>query len=207
MATYTPIPPAALQIDKPVTTTTMTALADNPTAIAERATGAPVVQIPRVEYFTAIGAGTWEIPDGVTAIELTVTGAGASAVTNETWAEYDGYRVTAYSGYRSYGGSSAGGDISIIGGGGSDIISGGSMVQGGASYWGGGASGHTPNGAGAWGSGGLDGWSETGGAGGTAIKRLEVTAGEVLDYYVNHSPDLGAGYYVYSAQGIVVVRY
>ena len=53
MATWTNIPPASTQIDKPLTTTLATALADNPVAIAQGASGAPKNAIISIEEYNA----------------------------------------------------------------------------------------------------------------------------------------------------------
>lgn len=58
---------------------TVSALYTNPTAIAQRQTNAPIVQVPVREYFTTVGTTVWNIPDGVTAIRAYLISGGSSS--------------------------------------------------------------------------------------------------------------------------------
>ena len=81
MTTYTAIANGEIDQDSPVTQPLMTALRDNPLAIAEGTSGAPKVQGKAFEnvYIGAVnGAGTTEsavvLPDGVRLIKVEVGG-------------------------------------------------------------------------------------------------------------------------------------
>jgi hypothetical protein len=86
MTTYTEILNGEIDQDSPVTQPLMTALRDNPLAIAEGTSGAPKVQGKAFEnvYIGAVnGTGTTEsavvLPDGVKLIKLEVSGTVAAS--------------------------------------------------------------------------------------------------------------------------------
>ena len=72
--TWTEIADTALEQGKPVRSVDTLALRDNPKAIANRATGAPIVRIAQPEFLT--GSGNWVVPNGVTAFKVTCVGGG-----------------------------------------------------------------------------------------------------------------------------------
>jgi len=74
-ATWTDIPDSRLEPGKPARSVDALALRDNPVAIAERATGAPIVQVPVLAKLTA-ASGNWTWPDGVTAATFWIQAAG-----------------------------------------------------------------------------------------------------------------------------------
>lgn len=75
MATWTTLTNTALGAYKILRAATMQALYDNPQAIAERATNAPVVQVP-VRVQKNPGDTSWAWPDGVTAATFILQAAG-----------------------------------------------------------------------------------------------------------------------------------
>lgn len=68
MTTYTAIPNTSIDIDSPVTQPLMTALRDNPIAIAEGSSGAPKISTLAFEsnYYTQGGIGTYCFASGPT---------------------------------------------------------------------------------------------------------------------------------------------
>lgn len=73
---YTSLTAASIGDDVILTSTTTQAFFDNPIAIAQRMTNAPVVQVPVFDVKTSGTAATWTWPDGVTAVEITLVGGG-----------------------------------------------------------------------------------------------------------------------------------
>lgn len=73
---YTSLTAASIGDDVILTSTTMQALYDNPTAIAQRLTGAPIVAVPVLDVKTSGTEATWTWPDGVTAVKITLIGGG-----------------------------------------------------------------------------------------------------------------------------------
>lgn len=68
MTTYTAIPDTSIDIDSPVTQPLMTALRDNPIAIAEGSSGAPSIETAAfgTTYYTEGGIGTYCFAEGPT---------------------------------------------------------------------------------------------------------------------------------------------
>ena len=79
MATWRTIASTEVDPDSPVTATLMEALADNPIAISERATGAPKVKGSLAGYQVFTSSGTYTPTTDVTMVEVIVTGGGAGA--------------------------------------------------------------------------------------------------------------------------------
>jgi len=66
----------SLGADKIIRATTMQSLYDNPTAIAQRGSGAPWNNgVGAIAVLTS-GSGNWTVPDGVYRIKVTAIGAG-----------------------------------------------------------------------------------------------------------------------------------
>mgnify|MGYP000032170669 CR=1 FL=1 len=179
MATWTVLPDAGFDVGKPITQAQGLGLKDNPEAMAERATNAPIVQVPFKEYKLTGTATTWNIPAGVTAFEVHVTGGGGSGDNVASGGDggtsnfvYDGVTVQATGGISGYGtgagGTASGANLAIAGGSGATVAgSSNATGQGGSSYYGG---------PGAYGSGGEGNAAGDigGGAGATAIRRFVV---------------------------------
>lgn len=74
--TWTELSDGSVDQSSPVTDVLMTALRDNPKAIAERAANAPIVRIAQPTFLS--GSGSWVVPTGVTAFKVTVVGGGGA---------------------------------------------------------------------------------------------------------------------------------
>ncbi len=100
MATWTDIPDSNLEPGAPARSVDAIALRDNPIAMSERATGAPVVQVPVIEVKTSGSSATWTWPDGVTAAMFRLVGAGGngSAGGGATTITYNSITYTANGG-------------------------------------------------------------------------------------------------------------
>lgn len=79
MATWRTIASTEVDPDSPVTATLMEALADNPIAITERATGAPKVKGSLVGYQVFTISDTYTPTTDVTMVEVIVTGGGGGS--------------------------------------------------------------------------------------------------------------------------------
>lgn len=75
--TWTEVADSAVDQSSPITDVLMTALRDNPKAVAERASGAPIVRIAQPVLLSS-GSGNWIVPTGVTAFKVTVVGGGGN---------------------------------------------------------------------------------------------------------------------------------
>lgn len=129
--TWTELSDGAVDQSSPVTDVLMTALRDNPKAIAERAANAPIVRIAQPVFLT--GSGNWVVPVGVTAFKVTAVGGGGGGGGGNTafggggqsgsvcvkW--YNGVSAGASYAY-SVGGGGAGGGGAGNGGTGTDTI-------------------------------------------------------------------------------------
>lgn len=191
---YNALTAASLGADKIIRATTMQSLYDNPTAIAQRGSGAPWNNgIGAIAVLTS-GSGNWTVPDGVYRIKVTAVGGGGGGMGSTGSATAGGdttfSTITANGGGAATtvggaGGSASGGDINIAG-------QAGGYGAGGSSFLGFGAhvtmGGNGLSGAG-YGAGG--GGSEAGGVsafggggGGSAIKILTVAPGDSIAYSV-----------------------
>lgn len=74
MTTYTDITNGQVDVDSPITSSLMTALRNNPLAIAERDTTAPQMFFRTSQQFTS--SGTWTRPSNVGAVLVEVVGGG-----------------------------------------------------------------------------------------------------------------------------------
>ena len=74
MTTYVTILNTQVDPDSPITTQLMTALRDNPIALAERDPSAPQIVPQNVQVFTS--SGTFTVPPGVNFVDVWVTGEG-----------------------------------------------------------------------------------------------------------------------------------
>lgn len=210
MATWTTLTDASFDPGEPATQAQGLALRDNPQAIAERATNAPIVQVPVKEYKTTGTGATWNIPSGVTAFEVHVTGGGGAADsggngTDSTFT-YDGTTVTGGLGYGgnaggglgTTGGTATNGDLNINGGDGGATSLANAFAPGGASVYGGGTT--TANGPYGCGEGVTNG--NGGGAGATAIKRFTVNPSVTSATYT-----VGTGGGSNAGDGLIVIIY
>lgn len=120
---FDPLTLTDLGADQIVTEATMLALYNNPVEIAQRGVGAPVVQVTQKVYITGNTSGVWNIPDGVTAFNVSIVGHGGqylfgSAASSVT---YDGVTISATGGSSnsgvgsSVGGVGSGGDLNLQG--------------------------------------------------------------------------------------------
>lgn len=112
MTTYTTIANTSIDVDSPVTEGLMTALRDNPIAIAEGSSGAPKVAVNALRCVTYTASGTFNVPSDVTKIWYEVAGAGGAS--GIVWANTAGAILTP----STAGGSSSLGTIATAGGGG-----------------------------------------------------------------------------------------
>lgn len=191
---YNALTATSLGADKIIRATTMQSLYDNPTAIAQRGSGAPWNNgIGAMTVYTS-GSGNFTVPDGVYRIKVTCVGGGgggkglsgsATAGGNTTFSTIAANGGGAATTVGGAGGSASGGDINITG-------QAGGYGAGGSSFLGFGAhvtqDGDGLSGAG-YGAGG--GGSESGGVsafggggGGSAIKILTVAPGDSIAYSV-----------------------
>ena len=125
---WTSLPNAGFTPGEPVTQAQGLALRDNPQAIAERGTGAPIVQVPKVDYYTS--GTTWAIPSEVTAFSVVIVGGGGGGGDfgsgndgADTTFTYDGVTLTAgkggggggASGNAGSAGTATNGDLNLAG--------------------------------------------------------------------------------------------
>lgn len=120
---FDPLTLTDLGADQIVTEATMLALYNNPKEIAQRGVGAPVVQVPQKVYITGNTSGVWNIPDGVTAFNVSIVGHGGQYLIPSTASSvtYDGVTISATGGSgnsglnSSAGGMGSGGDLNLQG--------------------------------------------------------------------------------------------
>lgn len=208
---WTDIPDASLEPGKPARSVDALALRDNPVAITERATGAPIVQVPVTVYLTA--GTSWPIPDGVTAWEETlIGGGGGSTAGGNTTTTYDGLTVTAGGGTTGLaGGTATNGDLNLPGfpgldsagsSGGIDFVTamGGDgpfgLGQGGRYF----AAGATPPTGNQDATGYGAGRSRMGGGAGAIKRRVRVPGAVSVTYAIGAA---GTG----GAPGLLIIRY
>lgn len=190
---YNALTATSLGSDKIIRATTMQSLYDNPTAIAQRGSGAPWNNgIGAMTVYTS-GSGNFTVPDGVYRIKVTAVGGGgggmgqlgsATAGGNTTFSTITANGGGAATTVGGAGGSASGGDINITG-------QAGGYGAGGSSFLGFGAhvthngDGLSGAGYGAGGGGHESGGSAFGGGGGgSAIKILTVAPGDLIAYAV-----------------------
>jgi hypothetical protein len=206
--------------DKILTTGTMTALDQNPIAVAQRGTSAPVPQVPVVAKLTA-SSGNWTWPDGVTAATFYIQapgggGGGSSGGSNggdgtDSTITYNSITTTAEGGdggtkegttFAGEGGNAGGGDFSVYGG------TAGAQI-GAASYFGVGGT-HVPSVSPHQGGGGRgDSSGGQGGGGGEMVrKRLVKVDGLNTVAYVNGAVGTsGGGSAQAGGAGVILVEY
>ena len=120
---FDPLTLTDLGADQIVTEATMLALYNNPVEIAQRGVGAPVVQVPQKVYITGNTSGVWNIPDGVTAFNVSIVGHGGQYLSASTASSvtYDGVTISATGGSgnsgvgNTAGGVGSGGDLNLQG--------------------------------------------------------------------------------------------
>lgn len=204
MTDFTTMDNDSLGADKIARTATAVALYDNPIAIAERGTDAPIVQVAVREWKTSGTGTTWTIPAGVTAFTIYVGGGcgGNGGTPAASTVTYNGVTYTGNpgancpsSGEGGAGGTATGGDRNITGqrgGNGHPSTYGGAGGQ--RAIWGGngaqGADASFPNDA----KGG-------GGGGGMCVKRIVVAAGVTTATYTVGAGGTGAD------GGLIVFEY
>lgn len=204
---YTSLTAASLGDDVILTSTTMQALNDNPIAIAQRMTNAPVVQVPVLDVKTSGTAATWTWPDKVTAVKITIVGGGGggSGVGDTNGGEssivYNSVTVTANGGLSDdnggTGGSATNGTLNFSGqggnGGGAPLGFGFGAKNGiSASGYGGGAFGAAGN----------------GGGGGLAIYRVNKVDGlNTITYTVGAAGATGNSGTGAASPGIIIFEY
>lgn len=221
MTDWTDIPSSSVDVDSPITEELMTALRDNPKALAERDDTAPHLNTtPLVQIIDV--SGSWVVPDGVYRAKVIATGGGQGGDLGGTQGGGGGTTYLARGAadlVRASGGSSGPpgvgtvGDLLLYGGYGQTIYSsilGESLPggTGGASFWGGGgrasAAGLAPGSGGGGRNGAASNLSGDGGnSGGTAIAWIDVTPGETLTAVIGAGGS-GAGN---GAKGIIVIEY
>lgn len=212
----------SLGADKIIRATTMQSLYDNPTAIAQRGSGAPWNNgIGAIAVLTS-GSGNWTVPDGVYRIKVTAVGGGGgglgtggspTAGGNTTFSTLtaNGGGVGA-STYGGAGGTASGGDLNFTGQrGGQFNTSTDEYYQGGGdSMFGqGGRPGAAGTGYGAGGGAAVVAAGSDvrgGGGGGTAIKVFTTTPGGTLAYSVGAAGAGGTGSGAGTA-GIIIIEY
>ena len=216
----------SLGADKIIRATTMQSLNDNPTAIAQRGSGAPWNNGVGAIAVLASGSGNWTVPDGVYRIKVTAIGGGGGGEGNSTNGGSGGNTtfstLTANGGTGGNsnnggtGGTASGGDINVAGQSG---INGGNNIGGGGgdSLIGMGAPLNilsTPNSASGYGSGGGGTFSTGGGTGGgggggggTAIKIFTTTPGGTLAYSVGAAGTAGTAGSTAGTPGLIVIEY
>jgi len=211
----------SLGADKIIRATTMQSLYDNPTAIAQRGSGAPWNNGVGAIAVLASGSGNWTVPDGVYRIKVTAIGGGGGGygagsptaggnTTFSTLTANGGGVGAATSG--GAGGSASGGDLNFTGqrGGQFNTTNGEYYQGGGDSMFGqGGRPGEAGTGYGAGGGAvvvvpGIN--VSGGGGGGTAIKVFTTTPGGTLAYSVGAAGAGGAGSGAGTA-GIIIIEY
>jgi len=115
-ASWTDIPDANLEPGKPARSVDALALRDNPQAIAQRGSGAPIVQVP-VRVQKNPGDVSWSWPDGVTAAMFIMQGGGGGGSSGagptagaggDSTVTYDGVTYTANGGSGGSGASTIG---------------------------------------------------------------------------------------------------
>jgi len=183
----------------PVTVSLMTALRDNPKAIAQRDLGAPRVKPPSIELIDTVGSSTWTVPDGVTRLRYTLVGGGGGGGDADNTlggVGSDGGDSTLNDGTNTYtAGGGAGGTATVnltIGGAGG-TASGGILNLDGTFGFGNGLVGVTPLVGTSYGAGGRGGQAAGGAGGGSAAVvqgSIEVIPGNSLAYTI---ADGGAG--------------
>lgn len=212
----------SLGADKIIRATTMQSLYDNPTAIAQRGSGAPWNNgIGAMTVYTS-GSGNFTVPDGVYRIKARIVGGGGGGygssgtptaggnTTFSTLTANGGAAGTA--GTANSGGTASGGDINIAGQDGGTFDTSADLY-----YQGGGdsamGSGGRPSGAGkGYGAGGgarnvSAGTDVTGGAGGGYCEKIfTVAPGDLIAYSVGAAgtPGLNAGA---GTAGIIIIEY
>lgn len=217
---WTNIPDDALAVDKPIRSVDHLALRDNPIAIAQRATGAPVVQVPQRVFFLITGGHVWNVPANVSAFRVIAQGGGASVGLGlgsngeDTIVTYAGVTLTAGGGFGVDGGNPAvtdggvavNGDINIHGKAGVSALP--TIALGGDSQMGKGAvtstgtSGFRP--ASGFGSGGVS-KGAVGGGGGWLERRFISVGGSVTITVGDAGPMSGSG--EAGKPGIVIIEY
>lgn len=210
----------SLGADKIIRATTMQSLYDNPTAIAQRGSGAPWNNgIGAIAVLTS-GSGNWTVPDGVYRIKVTAVGGGGGGGgsanggnggnTTFSTVTANGGSGGASGAIGGAGGTATGGDINIPGQRGQDAntasTSGGR--SGGSSLMGfGGLStntdGHGYGGGGASADYNLGG----GGGGGTAIKIFTTTPGGTLAYSIGAAGAQGSTSAGAGTAGVIIIEY
>jgi hypothetical protein len=219
---YNALTATSLGADKIIRATTMQSLYDNPTAIAQRGSGAPWNNgIGAMTVYTS-GSGNFTVPDGVYRIKVTCVGGGGGGFGSGGSATNGGNTtfstLTANGGVAGgsttggTGGTASGGDINMTGqAGGQYRTSADQFYQGGgdSSMGNGGRPGAAGSGYGA-GGGGLVATAgndvKGGGAGGTAIKIFTTTPGALLAYSVGAAGAGGTGAGAGTA-GIIIIEY
>ncbi len=202
MTTWTAIPDSNLEPGAPARSVDILAIRDNSAAMAERATGAPVVQVPaRAYYVTGTGA-TWTIPDNVTAFTMYITGAGGGGSDGVSPGSAGGNSTCTYNSVTYTGGGGAGSPT--IGSGAGGTASGGDANITGQSGAGGGNALSAGFGGGSCGYGGLGG----GGAGALCIKRVAVVVGQTtVTYTVGGGGAAGGSPGTAGGAGLIIFEY
>lgn len=214
MPSFTELDNDSLGADKIARTATAVALYDNPKAIAERGTSAPIVQVPIREYKTSGTGATWTIPAGVTAFNVYVGGGcgGSGGTPTASTVVYNGVTYTGGAGGNGAfpgtgsggaggaGGTASGGNRNITGQGGTP---GGTQGVSGVPI--GGTGGQRPliGGNGAKGDDGVlnYGGQGGGGAGGVCVARILVVSGQTTATYTIGAGGTGAD------GGLVIFEY
>lgn len=206
----------SLGADKIIRATTMQSLYDNPTAIAQRGSGAPWLNgIGAIAKYTT-GSGNWTVPDGVYYVKVTLVGGGGGGQ-GSTGNGGNGGNTTfgaltanggagGTTGGPGPGGGVSGADVGMPGQAGS--ING--NADGGSSHMGAGGRGGGTQGDPGKSFGGGGGGSSSragGGGGGTGIDYVSVTPGASIAYSVGAGGTAGAGGGSAGAGGIVIIEY
>lgn len=202
----------SLGADKIIRATTMQSLYDNPTAIAQRGSGAPWLNgIGALAKYTT-GSGNWTVPDGVYYVKVTLVGGGGGGEGagsgggnggNTTFGALTANGgVGGTGGVPGTGGGVSGADVGMAGqdgsvfgaanGGSSQMGAGGTQGYPGKSFGGGGGGSSTKAG---------------GGGGGTGIDYVSVTPGASIAYSVGAGGTAGTSGGSAGAGGIVIIEY
>lgn len=208
MATYTTLADSGFDPGKPITQAQGLALRDNPTAIAERASGAPIVQPLQYTLKTTGTAATWTIPAGVTAFTVYVIGAGGSGGSGssekggDSTFVYNGVTVTGGGGY---GAANSAGDDTTYGdssGGAGGTGTGGDYNLRGLH----GDRGGMPALFSSWsyGCGHINGGTGSGGGGACAVKRFAVNSGASAPVYTIGQASASANP---GQNGVILIEY